>query len=161
MVKSGLDQNPYVSNYRLAFHLTNAVIILTILIWLSLNSYFFTNVKFAPYQNIEIIFFIIIILLFLTIISGAFMAGSHAGQSFNTYPFMNGLFIPEGYYLKDFGLKNFFENTIAINFNHRWLATFTFIIIIGISIYLFINKKYKIYSMNIYLIILFLVCNFC
>ena len=29
MVKSGLDYNPYVSSYRLAFHLTNAVIILS------------------------------------------------------------------------------------------------------------------------------------
>ena len=29
MVKSGLNQDPYVSPYRLAFHLTNAIIILT------------------------------------------------------------------------------------------------------------------------------------
>ena len=36
---------------------------------------------------------------FLTIISGGFMAGTHAGQSFNTYPLMNGRIIPEDYFL--------------------------------------------------------------
>ena len=65
------------------------------------------------------------------------MAGTDAGQSFNTYPLMNGTLIPEDYMLKDYGVRNFFENTVAINFNHRWLATFTFIIILSSAIYSF------------------------
>ena len=68
-------------------------------------------------------------MLLLTIISGAFMAGTHAGKSFNTYPLMNGQFLPDDYLIENF-LINFFENTVAINFNHRWLATLTFILII-------------------------------
>ena len=51
MVTSGLNDNPYVSPYRLAFHLTNAVIILTVLFWLTLNSYNNIAVNFFP--NVE------------------------------------------------------------------------------------------------------------
>ncbi len=35
------------------------------------------------------------------------MAGSHAGQSFNTYPLMNGKFIPDDIYLEDLGFFKF------------------------------------------------------
>ena len=57
MVKSGLTQNPYVSNYRLAFHLTNAVIIFSILFWLSLNSFYMSNLNFLPKKKIGICVF--------------------------------------------------------------------------------------------------------
>ncbi len=155
MVKSGLEDNPYVSSYRLAFHLTNAVIILSILFWLTLTSFSSPGLSFFPKLNLEYILCILIFLLILTIISGAFMAGSHAGQSFNTYPLMNGALIPEDYYLYEYGLKNFFENTVAINFNHRWLATFTFLLIISLIIYLYTIPKYKSFIFEISLILFF------
>ena len=155
MVKSGLTENPYVSPYRLAFHLTNAVVIFTILFWVSLNSLTSININFFPTNNFEIFQIFLIFLLFLTIISGAFMAGTHAGQSFNTYPLMNGNLIPEDYILYDYGIRNFFENTIAINFNHRWLATFTFIIILSSTIYLFFHKKFLIHRLELILIFIF------
>ena len=155
MVKSGLESDPYVSPYRLAFHLTNAVIILSILFWLTLNSYSSANLNFFPKQKLEYTMFVIIGLVILTIISGAFMAGSHAGQSFNTYPLMNGNLIPNDYYLEGFGLKNSFENTVAINFNHRWLATFTFCLILIMVFYLYFNKKFKRYNFDLYMIFFF------
>ena len=155
MVKSGLNDNPYVSPYRLTFHLSNAIIILAILFWLSLNSLLKNNINFLPYNLLESSFIIIISLLFLTIITGAFMAGGNAGQSFNTYPLMNGLLIPEGYIIEDYGIRNFFENTIAVNVNHRWLATFTFTIIITQTLYLLFIKKLNQYSIEFILIFIF------
>jgi cytochrome c oxidase assembly protein subunit 15 len=155
MVKSGLTENPYVSPYRLAFHLTNAVIILAILQWIGLNSLSSNNIKFLPTNRFENFQFFLIFLLFLTIISGAFMAGTHAGQSFNTYPLMGGQFIPDDYILYDASLRNFFENTVAINFNHRWLASFTFVLITIFTIYLSINKKYSKHRLEIILIFAF------
>lgn len=160
MVKSGLNQNPYVSNYRLAFHLTNAVIIFSILFWLSINSFYLINLNFLPKTKLEFIFFLIISFLFITIVSGAFMAGSHAGQSFNTYPLMNGYIFPDDYFLEDFGLKNLFENTVAINFNHRWLSTFTFVFILTVIIYMFISNKFKNYNTKILLIFFFAILQF-
>ncbi len=154
MVKSGLESDPYVSSYRLAFHLTNAVIILSILFWLTLtsSSSLSNDLYFMPKQKLEYLICTLIFLVILTIISGAFMAGSHAGQSFNTYPLMNGSFIPNDFYIKEYGIKNLFENTIMINFNHRWLATFTFFLIIFVIIYLFFNVKYKKFKLELSLI---------
>ena len=114
MVKSGLNDNPYVSQYRLTFHLINALIIFAILFWTALNSLNNKIIKFYSSSFSETIFFIGIALLFITIISGGFMAGTNAGQSFNTFPLMNGLIIPDGYIVDGYGVRNIFENTIAI-----------------------------------------------
>ena len=95
-------------------------------------------------KTINNFFHIGLFFLFITIISGGFMAGTHSGQSFNTFPLMNGKFIPEGYYFKEYGWFNSFENTIAINFNHRWLASFTFLFIFSIHLYLLISKNIKV-----------------
>ena len=154
MVKSGLNENPYVSPYRLAFHLSNAIIILSILFWLTLNIWNNLSLNFLPKNYLEIITFILFFFLITTIISGAFMAGTNAGQSFNTFPLMNGKIIPEDYFLLDNNIRNFFENTVAINFNHRWLASITFIAIILLAFYLY-YKKIFIKNLPIKLIVFF------
>ena len=155
MVKSGLNDNPYVSSYRLAFHLTNAVIILNILFWLTLNSLRSKYINFFPNNYLECFIFFLILLLLTTIISGAFMAGSDAGKSFSTYPLMNGSIFPENYFIEGYGFKNSFENIVAINFNHRWLATFTFIIIMTFVIYLYLSKKFIKHNTELLLIFVF------
>ena len=155
MVKSGLNNDPFVSPYRLAFHLMNAVIILSILFWLTLSSLNNYNVNFLPKDTKQVYIFGTIIFLIITIISGAFMAGSHAGKSFNSYPLMNGRFFPEDYFLDGNIFKNFFENTVAINFNHRWIATISFISIISLTSYLKFIKKIKNKNYEILFIILF------
>ena len=69
------------------------------------------------------------------------MAGTHAGKSFNTFPLMNESLFPEGYFIAGYGIRNFFENIVAINFNHRWIASFTFIYIVSLTIYLLNHFK--------------------
>jgi cytochrome c oxidase assembly protein subunit 15 len=140
MVKSGLSEDPYVSPYRLTFHLTNAVIIYALLLWTSIEYYYSKNADFISFKSKNDLILISIILVFITILSGGFMAGSHAGQSFNTYPLMNGKIIPDDIYLADLGLLNIFENTVTINFNHRWIATITFIYTFSFFTYLIFNK---------------------
>jgi len=67
----------------------------------------------------------IIGLVALTIIAGGFVAGLHAGLTYNTFPLMDGSFVPAGYaQLKPFAL-NWFENIAAVQFNHRVLAMTT------------------------------------
>ena len=141
MVKSGLSDDPYVSAYRLAFHLTNALIIFAILFWATLNSFSLTIKKNKLNLIIALSFYFGLFLLFVTIISGAFMAGTHAGNSYNTFPLMNGQIIPDGYFINEYRFFNIFENTIAINFNHRWLAVFTFIFIFVTNLYLLLTVK--------------------
>tara|TARA_Y100000590_G_scaffold291406_1_gene328148 strand:- start:2460 stop:3491 length:1032 start_codon:yes stop_codon:yes gene_type:complete len=141
MVKSGLSDDPYVSAYRLAFHLTNALIIFAILFWATLNSFSLTIKKNKLNLIIALSFYFGLFLLFVTIISGAFMAGTHAGNSYNTFPLMSGQIIPDGYFINEYRFFNIFENTIAINFNHRWLAVFTFIFIFVTNLYLLLTVK--------------------
>ena len=160
MVKSGLTDDPFVSPYRLVFHLMNAVIILSILLWLTLNSLNNYDVNFLPIDTKQIYIFGTIILLMITIISGAFMAGSHAGKSFNSYPLMNNRFFPEDYFLDGNIFKNFFENTVAINFNHRWIATISFITIISLAGYLKFIKRIKNKNYEIFIIILLVTIQF-
>ena len=88
------------------------------------------------------------------------MAGTHAGNSFNTFPFMNGKLIPEGYYINEYKFLNIFENTIAINFNHRWLASFTFLYIFIINLYLFIISKNNNIKFALMLVIIFISVQF-
>ena len=156
MVKSGLTEDPYVSTYRLSFHFTNALIIFIILYWLSLLLFFKSQEKHQRKKLIINLFHFGLILIFLTIISGTFMAGTDAGKSFNTFPLMNEKFLPDDYYLDYLGWKNSFENIVAINFNHRWLAIFTFIFIFILIIYLVNDKKekYHNYSLNLVLLTL-------
>mgnify|MGYP001396669540 CR=1 FL=1 len=154
MVKSGLNENPYVSAYRLTFHLINALIIFSILFWTFLNSILGKNISNQNNKIINILFNISLFILLVTIISGGFMAGTNSGKSFNTFPLMNGNIIPNDYFFYELGLLNSFENTVAINFNHRWLGSFTFIFIFAFSLYLLISTKIKKNILKIFLILI-------
>ena len=160
MVKSGLSEDPFVSPYRLTFHLTNAVIIYALLLWTSIEYYHLKSINFISIGSKNILILISIILVFVTILSGGFMAGSHAGQSFNTYPLMNGKIIPDDIYLKDLGFLNIFENTVTINFNHRWIATITFIYTFSFFSYLIFKKVINLSNQIIISVLLILTLQF-
>ena len=160
MVKSGLSDDPFVSPYRLTFHLTNAVIIYALLLWTSVEYYHLKSANFISIRSKNILILISIILVFLTILSGGFMAGSHAGQSFNTYPLMNGKIIPDDIYLEELGFLNMFENTVTINFNHRWIATITFIYTFSFFSYLIFKKIINLSNQIIISVLLILTLQF-
>ena len=160
MVKSGLQNDPYVSPYRLTFHLSNAIIIYALLLWTSIEYFHLKSINFVNIKSKKFLILTSIILVFITILSGGFMAGSHAGQSFNTYPLMNGKIIPDDIYLAEMGILNLFENTVTINFNHRWIATLTFVYTFSLFLYLFISKITKLQKSIIVLVLLILSLQF-
>ncbi|MDA3870231.1 MAG: COX15/CtaA family protein [Gammaproteobacteria bacterium] len=131
MVKSGLVDNPHVSQYRLTAHLTLAIVIYAYMFWIALDllrpkELFSTHThapKLARYASI------ITAIIFITIISGGFVAGTRAGFAFNTFPLMNGQLIPDGLFTLQPVWHNFFENIITVQFDHRVLATLLFLII--------------------------------
>ena len=160
MVKSGLSDDPFVSPYRLTFHLTNAVIIYALLLWTSVEYFHLKSTNFISIRSKNVLILISVILVFVTILSGGFMAGSHAGQSFNTYPLMNGKIIPDDIYLEDLGFLNMFENTVTINFNHRWIATITFIYTFLFFSYLIFKKVINLSNQIIISVLLILTLQF-
>ena len=129
MVKSGLVNDPHVSQYRLTAHLALAVIIYTYMLWIALGLlYPKINIeKNHATRGISRFATIIIGLIFITIMSGGFVAGTHAGFAFNTFPLMNGKLIPDGLFEHSPLWKNFFENIITVQFDHRVLATVLFL----------------------------------
>ena len=117
MVKSGLVNDPTVSQYRLTIHLSNALLILFLLIWVYLD------VKEGVSQIKPDFSFFMFSILFITIIAGAFVAGMDAGLMYNEYPFMGDSLIPENY--GEYQLLDPFENPASAQFHHRHLALFT------------------------------------
>ena len=140
MVKSGLVDNPNVSHYRLAVHLITAFITFSYTFWVALPLIFTKerkgNTTFKKYTNILIIGIII------QIIYGGFIAGLNAGIGFNTWPKMNGEWIPEAVYQLDPLWRNFVEAPYGIQFFHRTLA----IIIVLFIVYIW--RKSKNFSLN-------------
>jgi cytochrome c oxidase assembly protein subunit 15 len=67
----------------------------------------------------------IIALVAVTIVAGGFVAGLKAGLTYNTFPLMDGGFVPAGYAQLQPFLVNWFENVAAVQFNHRLLAETT------------------------------------
>jgi len=121
MVHSGLQEGMVsVSQYRLATHLGMAFIILGFLFWIFQRQRRLWQPAVYPHGRGRTK--ILAGLVFLQIIGGAFMAGTHAGRAYNEWPLMDGDFIPEGYAIQKPVWRNIFENAAAIQFNHRTLA---------------------------------------
>jgi len=121
MVHSGLQEGMVnVSQYRLATHLGVAFIILAVLYWLFKRQS--SNWERAIYQIGRGRCLLLAGLVYVQIIGGAFMAGTHSGRAYNEWPLMDGDFIPQGYAVQSPFWRNLFENPAAIQFNHRTLA---------------------------------------
>jgi heme a synthase len=117
MVKSGLVDNPHVSQYRLALHLIMACIILIMLAW-----------KVIPGEGSKSKYgYFSLALLLLQIISGAFVAGLKAGLVYNSFPLMDGQLIPDGLFMMQPWYLNIFENITMVQFIHRVLGIANFI----------------------------------
>ena len=92
MVKSGLVNNVTVSHYRLSMHLTTAIIIISSIYWLLLNFKDKRNKTFFTFDKTNSPFIILIFLIFLQIIFGAFVSGLDAGKIYQTWPKMGDAF---------------------------------------------------------------------
>lgn len=64
-------------------------------------------------------------LSFITVVSGALVAGNDAGRAFNTFPTMDGEWIPSDILELEPVQRNITENTATVQWNHRVLGTGT------------------------------------
>ncbi len=142
MVKSGLVYDITVSHYRLSIHLTLAFIIISSIFWLIINFTNQTNKRFFNLDNSNRPYQILLILIFIQIILGAFVSGLDAGQIYQTWPLMGQSYIPNDIELSNTSNLSDFDNHSLVQFYHRNLAyiiTF-YIIILGFIVY---RKKIK------------------
>ncbi|MGI9236519.1 MAG: COX15/CtaA family protein [Woeseiaceae bacterium] len=130
MVASGQVDAPHVSHYRLTAHLAAAFLVYALMLWTALSLIFPAArdaVKHALFNRTLAIFGIVSVL----IVSGGFVAGLKAGKIYNTFPKMGDAWLPDGLVALDPLWRNAFDNVATVQFNHRWLATITFIIILA------------------------------
>ncbi len=143
MVQSGLVNDVTVSHYRLSLHLSLALLIISILFWIFLNIIKKTKKKFFLFENKNIIFLFLFLLIFSQIILGAFVSGLDAGKIYQTWPLMGQSYFPTDFTIK--GLNNFFEfnNHSLVQFYHRNLAYFISLYILFLGFFIFIKKLKK------------------
>lgn len=143
MVKSGLEEppseyvQPRVSPYRLATHLASAFAIYCGLFWTALSVVMpeppaesVTWVREAA--KVKRLALPVSIIVGITAVSGAFVAGNDAGHAFNTFPKMGDSWIPDDVLSMKPIMRNIFENTSTVQLDHRILATATLLSIGGL-----------------------------
>ena len=123
MVKSGLTERVSVSQYRLAAHFMLALFIFSAIVWTLRRLSDHAAANSAPLR-IKITSHILLALVFLQLYFGALVAGLRAGRVFNTWPDIDGAFIPSADRLlfEQPWWRNFFDNTLMVQFCHRMIA---------------------------------------
>src|SRR5215208_6713586 len=122
MVSSGLADRVSVSPYRLAFHLTLACGIFAAILWTAQR--LLPQAPAAAPIRLRISAFAILVLVLCQIYLGAIVAGMRAGLIFNTWPLIDGTFIPtwSRLFFEQPLWRNFFENALTVQFDHRMMA---------------------------------------
>jgi len=120
MVKSGLVDDPRVDSLRLAAHLGMAFLLFALILWTALGLLVprGTNAARGPRALASVLVGVV----FLMVLSGALVAGIRAGSAYNTWPLMNGQWIPSEILLIDPVWKNFVYNMATVQFDHRCIA---------------------------------------
>lgn len=122
MVSSGLVDRVDVSQYRLALHLSLAMLIFALVFRLARELGLRAGSANVGSHHLSLSAHGIVALIFLQIILGAFVAGMKAGLVHNTWPLMDGQLIPTGLGIMTPWYLNFFENALTVQFNHRMVA---------------------------------------
>lgn len=143
MVKSGLEEKPEsydiprVSQYRLSAHLGSALLLYCASLWTGLTLLRPAHKLVETKNLLQLRRFAkgTGALVFLTALSGAFVAGLDAGLVYNSFPKMGERWIPDDLLAFSPTLKNFFENPTTVQFDHRILAVSSLAAITGLYMF--------------------------
>ena len=125
MVASGLnDENLYVNHIKLSMHFVSAMILACYTLWFALQL-LIPSEKRINNKSLNNFTVVIIVVLFVQLTYGAFMAGLKAAMAAPTWPSINGMWLPES--LTHNSLVN---DKINVHFIHRTLAYLLLILLI-------------------------------
>jgi cytochrome c oxidase assembly protein subunit 15 len=126
MVTSGFEPGATsVSPYRLVVHLALALILYAAIVWTGLTVLRPVPPRPAARRLLYRLAWACCASVALTILAGGFVAGTHAGLDYNTFPLMDGQLVPRDYARLVPFARNLTENVAAVQFDHRVLATLT------------------------------------
>jgi heme a synthase len=121
MVQSGLVDDPRVSHLRLTAHLGLAFLIFGAMFWVALS---LSRPRAASAVNPSLKRFANLLagLVYLMVLAGGLVAGLRAGFAYNTFPLMNGRWVPPEILMLEPWYRNFTDNMATVQFDHRLLA---------------------------------------
>jgi cytochrome c oxidase assembly protein subunit 15 len=122
MVESGLVADPRVSQLRLAAHLGFAFLIYAAMLWIALGLVFRRGGTPGPSRSLRRTAAVLAALVFVMVLSGALVAGTHAGLEYNTFPLMNGGILPPDGLGMEPWYRNLYDNLATVQFDHRLIA---------------------------------------
>jgi cytochrome c oxidase assembly protein subunit 15 len=124
MVESGfMPDATSVSPYRLVVHLALALVLYASIVWTGLTVLRPAPLRLPHLRPLRRLARAACVLLALTIVAGGFVAGTHAGFEYNTFPLMDGQLVPDGAARLEPFVRNLTENLATVQFDHRVLAT--------------------------------------
>jgi len=125
MVKSGFVDREDVSQYRLTAHLGIAFVILGYMLWIAIGLMSRAHAEIALPAGLGRNAKAVLLVTFVTALTGGLVAGLNAGFTYNEWPMMDGRFVPEGYGELTPWWLNLFDNIAAVQFDHRIMAYLT------------------------------------
>lgn len=147
MVASGLIDRPWVSPYDLTLHLLLALLVYSYLLWLVFSLR--RNAVAEDHPGTHRTAGWLLAIVAIQIAFGGFMAGTHAGQQYNTWPLMNGSLFPPGM----FSMPDILGNPSAVNFIHR---SFAIVVCIAVIYFYMRNRMFtgrRIRALNLCLLL--------
>jgi cytochrome c oxidase assembly protein subunit 15 len=139
MVKSGLVERTDVSQYRLAAHFGLALVILAYTLWL-LFGVGERAAGPARSRSVARLAAAVLALIFVQMLAGALVAGLDAGMGFNTWPVIDGAFVPPGLGEASPWYLNLFENPLTVQFDHRMLGYAVVAAALGQAVWLALKR---------------------
>jgi cytochrome c oxidase assembly protein subunit 15 len=120
MVASGLEYRVDVSHFRLATHLLTALFLLAGLVWTARDLGALAQDRGARPARLTGAAIGVILILFVQLLLGAWVAGLNAGYVASTWPLMNDHFVPEGIDWAGGAWLALTNDPFLIHFLHRW-----------------------------------------
>ena len=134
MVVSGLSDRIEVSQYRLATHLILASIIYVALVWTAAARPCPFSIAARAATRARAGALALLVLVLAQIYLGALVAGLRAGYAYNTWPLIDGAMVPKSadLFFETPPWRNFFENILTVQFDHRMIA---YVIFVGAAVH--------------------------
>ncbi|MEI9916705.1 MAG: COX15/CtaA family protein [Methylovirgula sp.] len=124
MVASGLVNRIEVAQERLAAHLLLASILFAATVWVASSLSPKSAIRSEPWQRSFASTIVVVTLL--QIFLGGLVAGLRAGRAYNTWPLMDGHFVPNVLMTLEPWWRNFVDNIATVQFQHRVVAYMLF-----------------------------------
>lgn len=145
MVASGLVDDPRVSHLRLTAHLGLAFLIFAAMFWQAMQLLWpsdgarapvaagaartrpIASASARPLRGARRLAWGVVALTAWMVLTGGLVAGIRAGYAYNTFPLMNGHFVPPEILMLEPWWRNFFYNMATVQFDHRigaWVLAF-------------------------------------